>query len=827
MMRGTHATPQATIMRLDFDKIRADNPLPEVIIRSGVDLKKNGNEYIACCPFHADKTPSFTVFHGKTGWNYMCFGCGANGDVIDFAREHYGFANAAEAARYLTGDDKREAKPAQRYSAPEDPYAGYSIVKPPANAPALVVGHRTPEILNPKRGKSVTYTPSMVFPYTNRHGELLGYVIRVEFADKKITPGVWWTRGNGFEGWAHGSYPSPRPLYGLQELYARPDAQVLLVEGEKCADAANKVMREAGRNVVAVSWMGGGKSTGRTYWKSLAGRSIVIWPDADESQEGVNTVNGWTDPRGKHHHGILKYLKDANAGQVKVINLDGINVENGYKDGWDIADAAEEWTPAQICEFIKERVRDGQKQRGEAENPTGGGQGNVSNFSGETGPERPIERRDSHGDTGGASGLPARHSDSTSITEVNWRNHLIMNEKGEGLKSTSGQNAALILQYDSNFSGLFAWDDFAHNVLLMRRPMWDVAPESIFPRHLKDSDTTACCGWLEYAGLSVKFNDVGRIIVRVAEHNKFNPVKDALEHLEWDGVSRINGYLTDDGDTVLPFFAEYFGAEDTEINKLFGEKWLIGAIARAMQPGCKMDTMIVLEGPQGLQKSTSLQVLSDGLVKGVFTDEMSDPNSKDAALQMQGRWIIEIAELDSFSKATVTGIKSWLARSVDRFRRPYGKVVEEFPRSCVMAGTVNPMGNAGYLKDPTGGRRFWPVETTYIDIDRLKIDAKQIWAEALHLYKQGVKWWLTREQDALATQAQKRRYEDDPWSEKIDTWCTGHQQVSLQSIMANCLEIPAERQSILVTRRISSHMVRRGWERVEDNGKILYQRKGK
>src|SRR5690554_3161858 len=261
-MRGTNATPQAIFMRLDFDKIRADNPLPEFIARSVVDLRKNGSEYVGCCPFHLDKTPSFTVFHGKAGWHYMCFGCGANGDVIDFAKEHYGFKDAGEAGRWLIGDSAApESRPAQRVSVPADPYAGYSVIKPPADAPALLAGQKTPLILNPKRGKSVTYTPSMVFPYTNRRGELLGYVIRVEFNDKKITPGVWWTKGNGFEGWAHGSYPSPRPLYGLEGLYANPGWQVLLVEGEKCADAANRVMRAAGRRVVAVSWMGGGKAT--------------------------------------------------------------------------------------------------------------------------------------------------------------------------------------------------------------------------------------------------------------------------------------------------------------------------------------------------------------------------------------------------------------------------------------------------------------------------------------------------------------------------------------------------------------------------------------
>src|SRR5690606_22503655 len=132
-----------------------------------------------------------------------------------------------------------------------------------------------------------------------------------------------------------------------------------------------------------------------------------------------------------------------------------------------------------------------------------------------------------------------------------------------------------------------------------------------------------------------------------------------------------------------------------------------------------MDTMLILEGEQGLKKSTALRVLSDALCEGVFTDEMSDPNSKDAGLQMQGMLIVEIAELDAFRRAEITQIKAWLARQKDRFRRPYGKVVEEFARGCVFAGTVNPIGNTGYLKDPTGARRFWPVKCTDINIEAL------------------------------------------------------------------------------------------------------------
>ena len=311
--------------------------------------------------------------------------------------------------------------------------------------------------------------------------------------------------------------------------------------------------------------------------------------------------------------------------------------------------------------------------------------------------------------------------------------------------------------------------------------------------------------------------------MRVAEHNKYNPVREALEALKWDGIPRVAGGRTEEGDSVDPWLVEYLGADDTEVNRLFGEKWLIGAVARAMEPGCKMDTMLVLEGPQGLQKSTALRVLSDGLVKGVFTDEMSDPNSKDAGLQMQGAFIVEIAELDAFRRAEITQIKSWLARGTDRFRRPYGKVVEEFPRSCVFAGTVNPLGNTGYLKDPTGARRFWPVKVNEIRIEALKNDAPQLWAEALVLYRKKRKWWLTKEEEKLAIKAQKERYEDDPYGELIDDFCKDEMRPTLQGIM-QAIGIPAERRNPIVARRVISHLTRKGWRRTTVDGRVAFER---
>ena len=392
-----------------------------------------------------------------------------------------------------------------------------------------------------------------------------------------------------------------------------------------------------------------------------------------------------------------------------------------------------------------------------------------------------------------------------------------MKADGDGLRSTSLQNAALMLQYERRFAGIFAWNEFAKEVYLLRRPPWDISGNPAYwtARKIIDTDVTSASCWLEYCGLACKPNDVGKIIQRVAQHNLYNPVLDRLNSLAWDGKPRLF-----DGGFQQPWLTHYFGADDTKENQAFGLKWLVGAVARAFQPGCKMDNMIILEGAQGLKKSSALRKLTEAIGPGLFTDEISDPNSKDAALQMQGSFIVEIAELDAFRRAEITQIKAWLSRQTDRFRRPYGKIVEEFPRSCVFAGTVNPSGT-GYLKDPTGARRFWPVKVNEIHLDALTEDAAQLWAEAVSHYHAGQVWWLEGDENDLAIEAQRQRYEEDPYAELIDDFIKTHTVVSTMQIMQH-LDIPKERRNAMVNRRIASHLHAIGWIRVETPNGIRY-----
>ena len=179
----------------------------------------------------------------------------------------------------------------------------------------------------------------------------------------------------------------------------------------------------------------------------------------------------------------------------------------------------------------------------------------------------------------------------------------------------------------------------------------------------------------------------------------------------------------------------YFHVEDSEYVRAIGSRYLISAVARIYEPGCKVDHMLVLEGPQGKQKSEALRTLA--INDDWFTDRLSHLASKDAVLETAGVLLVEIAEMDALTKATSSAIKSFLTRRHDRFRPPYGKHTINLPRQCVFAATINPPVG-GYLKDPTGARRFWPVACRgMIDRDGLEKVRDQLWAEAVHQFKAG------------------------------------------------------------------------------------------
>lgn len=261
----------------------------------------------------------------------------------------------------------------------------------------------------------------------------------------------------------------------------------------------------------------------------------------------------------------------------------------------------------------------------------------------------------------------------------------------------------------------------------------------------------------------------------VANRNPIHLVQDFLKGLEWDGIPRIDSWLT-----------KHLGVKDNIYTKAVGRKFLISAVARVMQPGCKVDAALVLEGPQGIGKSSSIRALAPW--PSVVWDSPLDLNHKDGQISLQGHWFIELSELDSLGKAAVSRIKSFLSLQEDRYRAPYARLAQSFPRQCVFVGTTN---ESEYLKDATGGRRFWPVKCAdaQIDIKGLTQVRDQLWAEATGAFQAGEWWHLSIEEEEFARQEQELRRRQDPDEEKILAFVVGKEDVTLSEVLSKALGI--------------------------------------
>lgn len=267
----------------DIDNIRRSVNLADTARAFGVDLQADGHEFEGLCPFHSERTPSFTVFPGKDRvWRFHCFGCGAAGDVIDFVEKIKG-VGTAEAILILNGDRQGGCNVAPAQIQARDSYSGIIRLDPVAE----LAPNKKLVLYNPKREHTGNITPSMVFPYRRADGSVIGYVLRHDLPDgKKETPMVQWARlENGTECWCRLPFDKPRPLYGLDRIGS---GQVFIVEGEKCADAFWKL-----RNKAVVSWVGGTYGIKHTDWSPLAGRDVIIWPDFDEP--GYQTAGNIAD----------------------------------------------------------------------------------------------------------------------------------------------------------------------------------------------------------------------------------------------------------------------------------------------------------------------------------------------------------------------------------------------------------------------------------------------------------------------------------------------------------------------------------------------------
>ncbi|NOD87411.1 MULTISPECIES: VapE domain-containing protein [unclassified Ruegeria] len=319
--------------------------------------------------------------------------------------------------------------------------------------------------------------------------------------------------------------------------------------------------------------------------------------------------------------------------------------------------------------------------------------------------------------------------------------------------------------------------------------------------------------WFQF-GLFAKIgrNDVINAVEAACMENAFDPLQDYLTGLKWDGVPRINSWLwTYCGVTMAdPIYLTYLSVA--------GRKWLIAAVARGMIPGCKVDNALIFEGPQGVGKSSALAALVPD--PDWFGDSLPDFHHKDAKSYLNGKWIVELAELTQVHKGELENMRSFMSRTKEDYRPSHARLEIKRPRRCVFAGSTN---RDDYLKDPAGERRFWIVQTDgHFDIEGLTAVRDQLWAEAYEAYKSGEVWYMDRATANMARSIQQERVARDPWADTLANLLATRDETSLPECFA-LMNIPEKERTPAQQNRIKTALKSIGFER---NGLISHNREG-
>lgn len=621
---------------------------------------------------------------------------------------------------------------------------GWATVRPvPPLAPPPTFKHydRQPDTL--------THT----FEYRSGADALHGYVVRFRTSDggKDTLPYTWCQSArDGAMAWRWKQWDEPRPLYLPAKVLPTPAElaalTVVVVEGERKADVLQALLDTHAPGVYLVaSWPGGSKAWQKADWAWLAGaRTVLLWPDCDalreqptqaerkacESDDALETLKASKpimpearQPGMKAMVGIGNHLRGllaggAGEGAQASISLLRIPAPGDKPSGWDAADAIE---------------------------ADGWGADEVLVFFGSAYPCPPVDAAtgtaaatpkgaDALADAGGAGG--GKKIDGLADAEEDvgphgkpipwWLKPYWDDDKERWL--TSRKLVISALAHDDALAGVLGVNQLSNNVEARRNWPWAHGLAGL----VRSNTDLALGRYLSntYGLPSINRAALMEAVETVAYESPFHPVQDYLQGLRHDGKKRIDQWLIyaigETRESLDPAVYEYLSH--------VGRYWLLGMVNRVMDPGCKFDYCVVLEGPGGLGKSTLVEALAS---VPWFSDTHFDVSrGKEGQEQVQGLWVYEIAELSQFGKAEIQLIKAFISAKIDRYRPSYGRVVEAYPRQCVLVGTTN---EKTYLRDRTGNRRFWPVPVrSRINIPWVRERRDQLFAEAFELYMQGV-----------------------------------------------------------------------------------------
>jgi len=350
---------------------------------------------------------------------------------------------------------------------------------------------------------------------------------------------------------------------------------------------------------------------------------------------------------------------------------------------------------------------------------------------------------------------PPPHSDRN----LEW----ITDKQGKVLKHF--HNLTNYLKADAyGLRGVFGFNQFTGRIEFRRPAPWHGAHLSAGSSFVTDRDLKLLKGYLvDRTTFPYAVGEIEEAVSNISEANKFHPVREYLESVapEWDGVKRIDFWLRD-----------YLGVADTPYSRACARKVLCAAVMRVMRPGIKWDHVLILEGNQDIGKSTVCEILG-----GEWAADFSiNPHDKDTVQQMQGHWVIELAELEFTKRAETDAIKAFITRKRDKVRVAYGRLVEEFPRQSIFIGSKNPGPDGTYLKDDTGNRRWWPVRCQppggQVDFAAFKAVRNQLFAEAMNVVKsQGERLFMdTKDLKRVAKLEVNKRHAVSEWLERVEEY---------------------------------------------------------
>lgn len=731
-------------MSLQFEDVGAAAlEMAPVLLSQWLGGKRQGHEWVGERKANGGPGDSWSVNLNTGAWGAFATG-EAGGDLVSLyaALNHLDQLAALKAVADMVGVTEGPSAYVLSRVAPP---------KPPESKPEPIPDDAPPIERHPKHG-----APSAVYAYGSAFR-----VCRYDLPEGKVFSQHTWRDGK----WIGKGYPAPRPAFNVAALAAQPDAPVIIVEGEKCAEVAAHMLKK----YVAMTWAGGSQAVRQADWSVLTGRDVIIWPDADDPGKAAAA---W----------LAAHLTNI-AERVRVVQ------PNGQPPGWDIADAMAEGMDAKaIAKWAGEHIRTIEAPTPAAVSlpptePTRVGLG-VATLEPVSQTLLPASERVRDGD------YPAEQAPQSAL--MMWQSMPLAKDSKQIPHSTLS-NASVILRFHPAFAGKIWLDTFRdkiYHTLTGAARIWS------------DADSRRVTAFIQQSLQLPKFNTmhVNEAAQHAAECNQHNSVVEWLDSLEWDGIPRLDEWLADS-----------LGVERNEYNRAVSNNWPISMVARAFKPGCQVDTMPVLEGYMGRGKSTFLEILGGEWYKTLpmaFGD-------KDFLQAMQGAWLIEIPDMTGFSRREHTQVISTISTRTDEYRKSYGRHTEAHQRVAVFAATSE---TDDYINDTRGRRRYWPLRCKSIDLDVLRAQREQVFAEAVMKYRAGASWHIMPES---ADAEQLDRAPDDLWSNTVLNYAehlwVSNIAVTSHRILLDAIDMKLALQTDSEKRRVAKIMRENGWIQVRDH----------